>query len=74
MPHQLLEGGQGDSIPDHIRPERMSKAVRVGPGDFAAQAVMAEKRAESGYRQRVAPVWAFQRNEQSMRVGYWPFQ
>ena len=48
MSHQLLEGGQRDSGPNHIGAKGMSKAVRIGAEDVTAQTVMAEQRAEPG--------------------------
>ena len=46
--HQVLKGGQRDAGANHIRPESVSKTVRIGTANLTAAAVMAEQRAESG--------------------------
>jgi hypothetical protein len=40
--HQLLEGGQRDSGPNHISSKSVSKPVGIGTEDVTTQAVMAE--------------------------------
>ena len=57
--HQLLEGGQGDSTPNHIGGKCMSKSVRIGKADLTTQAMMAEEGAESCHGHGLSAVAAF---------------
>ena len=41
--HESLEGGQGDSVANHICSKGVSKPVRIGAEDFTVQTVMAEQ-------------------------------
>jgi hypothetical protein len=42
VPHQMLQGGQGDAGPHHIRAERVPKPMRVSGGNPAAPAMVTE--------------------------------
>src|SRR6266404_2572584 len=42
MSHEVLEGRQGDARPHHVRTEGMSKSVRIGGRNGAAQSMMTE--------------------------------
>jgi hypothetical protein len=48
MTHELLEGGQGDTVAHHIGSEGMAKPMRIGLRDLGGQAVVTEQGAQSG--------------------------
>src|SRR5262252_8857318 len=74
MAHQMLESGQRDAGPDHIRSECMSKPVGIGGADLTAQSMMPEQRAESRRCHGLATAPTFEGNEKMRGVGERPFQ
>jgi hypothetical protein len=61
--HEVLQGGQGDATAHHVCSKCVSKPVRIGKGDLAAQAMMAEQRAQSSLSQWLATPGTLQGNE-----------
>src|SRR5260370_42606019 len=74
MPHQMLQGGEGDAVAYHVSSKGVSQPVWIGVGDLAAPAMMAEQRAEPNGRHGPTPAAAFQGNEQGGGVGERSFQ
>jgi len=74
MAHQMLERGQGDTGPGHIRTEGVAEPVGIGGPDLAAQWMMSEERAESRRSHGLTTAPTFQRSEKIRGVGERPFQ
>jgi len=72
--HQVHQGRQGDSSPRHVGSEGVAKAMGIGLGNFAAQAVMAKQRAQPVCSHGAAALAALQRHEQRGQVGPRSFQ
>jgi hypothetical protein len=70
----MLESGQGDAGPDHIRSECMAEPVGIGGADLTAQSMMPEQRAESRRCHGLTTALTFERNEKMRGVGERPFQ
>jgi len=61
--HEVLQGGQGDAAAHHVCSKCVPKPVRIGAGDLAAQAMMAEQGAQSSRSQGLAAPAALQGDE-----------
>ena len=74
MPHKMLQGGQRDARAYHVRSKGVPKPMWIGLRNLTADTMAAKKRAKPGRSHGLAPVSAFQADEQRRRVGQRPFQ
>src|SRR5579872_5620399 len=70
----MLERGQGDAGPDHIRSKSMAEPVGIGGADLTAQSMMPEQRAEPRWCHGLATAPTFEGNEKMRGVSERPFQ
>jgi hypothetical protein len=63
MPHQLHQGRQRQTGAYHIAAEGVAESVGISLGDLAEAPVMAKQRAETGWREGLAAVGAFEADE-----------